>query len=104
MAVQNYSGYEAVFLSPPISLMVDSGLWLLLEATIGFIVGRGLGSLLGPRTVAVGLMTVLEVVLTPLFATNRIPYLLNVQRGLVGIATAHLEPSGLRSEEHTSEL
>ena len=95
MAVQNYSGYEAVFLSPPISLMVDSGLWLLLEATIGFIVGLGLGSLLGQRTVSVVLMIVLEVVLTPLFATNRIPYLLNVQRGLVGIATAHLEPSGL---------
>jgi hypothetical protein len=95
MAAQNYVAYTQNFLAPPISLMVGSGLWLLLEATIGFVVGLGLGSLLGQRTVSVILMIVLEVVLTPLFATARIPYLLNVQRGLIGIATAHLEPNGL---------
>jgi len=95
MAVQNYAGYTAVYLSPPISLMVESGLWLLMEAAIGFIVGLGLGSLLGQRTVSVILMIVLEVVLTPLLATARIPYLLNAQRAVLGIATAHLEPNGL---------
>jgi hypothetical protein len=94
-AEQNYSYYATFFLSPSISLMVESGLWLLLEATIGFIVGLGLGSLLGQRTVGVILMIVLEIILTPLFATTRIPYLLNVQRAVVGIATAHLEPNGL---------
>jgi hypothetical protein len=94
-AEQNYAYYSTFFLSPPISLMVESGLWLLLEAAIGFLVGLGLGSLLGQRTVGVILMIVLEVVLTPLFATARIPYLLNVQRAVVGIASAHLEPNGL---------
>jgi hypothetical protein len=95
MAEQNYAFYSTLFLSPPIALMVESGLWLLLEATIGFIVGLGLGSLLGQRTVAVILMIVLEVVLTPLFATARIPHLLNLQRSVFGVAAAHLEPNGL---------
>jgi hypothetical protein len=95
LAAQSYSQYQAHFLSPPISLMVGTGLWILLEATIGFMVGLGLGSLLGQRTVAVIIMIVLEIVLTPIFANARIPYMLNVQRGVVGIATAHLEPNGL---------
>jgi hypothetical protein len=95
MAPENYAQYAAIFLAPPISLMVGTGLWLLLEATIGFLVALGLGSLLGQRTVTVILMIVLEVVLTPIFATARIPYLTNVQRGLVGVATAHLQPNGL---------
>ncbi len=94
-AVQNYSAYKQIFLAPPISLMVGSGLWLLLEATIGFIVGLGLSSLTGQRTVSVIFMIVLEIVLTPIFSRVRIPYMTNVQRGIVGIATAHLEPNGL---------
>jgi hypothetical protein len=92
---QNYSYYSTLFLSPPISLMVEAGLWLLLETTIGFVVGLGLGSLLGQRTVGVILMIVLEVVLTPIFATAQIPHLVNLQRAIVGVASAHLEPNGL---------
>jgi hypothetical protein len=95
MAVQNYASYSQVFLAPSVTLMVESGMWLLLEATIGFIVGLGLGSLLGQRTVAVILMIVLEVILTPIMMQARVPYLINVQRAVVGIATAHLEPKGL---------
>jgi hypothetical protein len=95
IARQNYSSYSAQFLSPPISLMVKSGLWLELEATIGFIVGLGLASLLGQRTVAVILMIVLEIILTPIFSRARIPHLLNLQRAVVGVATAHLAPGGI---------
>jgi hypothetical protein len=91
----NYQAYRALYLTPPISLMVGSGLWLLLEATIGFVVGLGLGSLLGQRTISVILMIVLEVILTPIIGHGRIPYLINLQRSIVGIATVHLEPSGL---------
>jgi hypothetical protein len=75
--------------------MIDSGLWLELEALIGLIVGLGLASLLGQRTVAVILMLVLEIVLTPIFSRARIPYLLNLQRAVVGVATAHLAPGGI---------
>jgi hypothetical protein len=95
IAREDYSGYNAIFLSPSVSLMVQSGLWVELEATIGFIVGLGLASLLGQRTVAVVLMIVLEVILTPIFSRTSIPHLVNLQRGVVGLAMAHIEPSGL---------
>ena len=55
--------------------MIKSGLWLELEAVIGFVVGLGLGSLIGQRTVAVILMIVLEVILTPILSRARIPHL-----------------------------
>ena len=95
IAKQNYFAYSQEFLSPSTGLMVRTGLWLELEAAIGFIVGLGLGSLLGQRTVAVIIMLVYEVILTPLLARAHIAHLINVQRGLVGLATAHLEPAAL---------
>jgi len=95
IAKQNYSQYSKIFLYPSTSLMVKAGLWIELEATIGFIVGLGLASLMGQRTVPVILMIVLEIVLTPIFSRTVITHLINVQRGLVGLATAHLEPGGL---------
>lgn len=95
IASQNYSSYRTYFLYPSNSLMVRTGLWITLEATVGFIVGLGLGSLLGQRTVAVILMLVLEIVLTPIFSRAHIPHLSNLQRSVVGLATAHLEPGGL---------
>jgi hypothetical protein len=95
VARQDYSDYAKVFLYPSTSLMIKSGLWLELEAAVGFIVGLGLGSLLGQRTVAVILMIVLEIVLTPILSRTHIPHMINLQRSVVGLAVAHLEPSGL---------
>jgi hypothetical protein len=95
VAKQNYYAYSREFVSPSGGLMLRTGLWLELEAAIGFIVGLGLGSLLGQRTVAVIMMLVYEVILTPLLARAAIAHLINVQRGLVGLATAHLEPAAL---------
>jgi hypothetical protein len=95
IAAQDYADYHNNFLSPPFKLMVQSLLWLELETTIGFVVGLGLASLMGQRTVPVVLMIILEIVLTPLLATARIPHLINFQRALVGLATAHVEPNGL---------
>ena len=95
IAKQDYFDYSRYFLYPSTSLMVKSGLWIELEAIIGFIVGLGLSSLMGQRTVSVVLMIVLEIVLTPIFSHTVIPHLINVQRGIVGLATAHLEPGGL---------
>lgn len=95
IAKMNYADYARQFLYPSNSLMVKSGLWLELEAVIGFVVGLGLGSLIGQRTVAVVLMIVLEVILTPILSRARIPHLSNLQRAVVGLATAHLAPGGL---------
>jgi hypothetical protein len=95
IARRDYSGYATQFLYPSDSLMIKTGLWIELEAIIGLIVGLGLASLLGQRTVAVILMIVLEIVLTPIFSRAHIPHLLNLQRSVVGVAMAHLAPGGL---------
>ena len=95
VANQDYADYSTNFLSPSTSLMIDVGLWIALEATIGFIVGLGLASLMGQRTVPVILLIILELILTPIFSRHVITYMLNVQRGIVGVAMAHIEPGGL---------
>ena len=95
IARQDYQGYSEIFLAPSVGLMVRTGLWIELEVIVGFIVGLGLGSLLGQRTVAVILMIVLEIVLTPILSRANIPHMINLQRSVVGLAVAHLEPSGL---------
>jgi hypothetical protein len=95
IAGHDYADYSKVFLSPSVGLMVRTGLWIELEVIVGFIVGLGLGSLLGQRTVAVILMIVLEIVLTPILIRANIPHMINLQRSVVGLAVAHLEPSSL---------
>jgi hypothetical protein len=95
VALQDYPSYSTEFLYPSDSLMIKSGLWIELEAAIGFIVGLGLASLMGQRTVPVILMIVLEVVLTPIFSRARITHLLSLQRSIVGVAMGHLAPGGI---------
>jgi hypothetical protein len=95
VANQDYADYHSNFLVPSTTLMVQVGLWIALEATIGFMVGLGLSSLMGQRTVAVILLIVLELILTPIFSRHVISHLLNAQRGIVGVAMAHIEPGGL---------
>ena len=43
------------------------------EAIVGFIVGLGLSSLMGQRTVPVVLLIVFEIILTPLLSRTAIP-------------------------------
>ena len=95
VANQDYTDYSSNFLVPSTSLMVDVGLWIALEATIGFIVGLGLASLMGQRTVPVILLVVLELIMTPIFSRHVISHLLNVERGIVGVAMLHIEPGNL---------
>jgi hypothetical protein len=95
IADQDYRDYSRLFLRPSTALMVKAGLWIELEAIIGFIVGLGLASLLGQRTIAVVMMIVLEIILTPIFARARIPHFANAQRAVVGLAMAHIEPGAL---------
>ncbi|HWE65557.1 MAG TPA: hypothetical protein VG298_02825 [Acidimicrobiales bacterium] len=95
VANQNYSDYRANFIVPSNTLMIDVGLWIALEAALGFIVGLGLASLMGQRTVPVILLIVLELILTPVFSRHIISHILNLERGLVGVAMIHIEPGGL---------
>jgi hypothetical protein len=95
MANQNYSSYRVTFTVPSMSLMTDVGLWIALEAAVGFAVGLGLASLIGQRTVPIIVLVVLELILTPIFSRHVIAHLVNLERGIVGVAMIHLEPGGL---------
>lgn len=95
IAKQDYSDYSKQFLSPSNGLMVRTGLWIELEAAVGFIVGLGLASLIGQRTISVILMILLEVILTPLLLRAHIPHMINAQRSIVGVAMDHLGPAAM---------
>jgi hypothetical protein len=95
IANQDYPGYTALFLSPPDSLMIEAGLWIELEAIVTFTIGLGLASLMGQRTVPVILLFVLQIIVTPILSAVDIPHLQDLQRSIVGLAVARLEPSGL---------
>ena len=75
--------------------MAKIGLWLELDIGVGFLVGLGVGSLIGQRTVSTVLMIVLEIIVTPILAAHVIPYFINGQRVVVGIALDQLRPAGL---------
>ena len=73
IARQNYPGYASIVRCPSISLMIKAGLWIELEATVGFILGLGLASLMGQRTGPVILIIVLQLILTPILAVLPFP-------------------------------
>ena len=58
----NYTSDQLGDVNPPVNEMVKIGLWLELEVLIGFMVGLGLGSLMGQRTVSTILMVVFEII------------------------------------------
>jgi hypothetical protein len=75
--------------------MVRSGLWLELYLFIGFTLGLGLGSLMGQRTVPIIVLIVLEIIITPVLADHSLPYFLNGERLIVGVAMDQLKPAVL---------
>jgi hypothetical protein len=95
IANQDYSGYTSIFRYPSNSLMIKAGLWIELDAAVGFILGLGLASLMGQRTGPVILIIVLQMILTPILTGVAMPHLQDLQRSFFGLAMAHLEPSGL---------
>ena len=90
-----YTDQENGQLNPAVNEMVKIGLWLELDVGLGFMVGLGLGSLIGQRTVPIVLLVVLEIIVTPILAGHVIPYFLDGQRLVVGLAMDQLRPAGL---------
>jgi hypothetical protein len=90
-----YTSDEAGQLNPPVNEMAKIGLWLELDIGVGFLVGLGVGSLIGQRTVSTVLMIVLQIIVTPILAAHVIPYFVNGQRVVVGVALDQLRPAGL---------
>jgi hypothetical protein len=95
-----YSAYTADEISgskPADNEMAKIGLWLELEVGIGFLVGLGLGSLTGQRTITTIVLIALEIIVTPLLARVQLPHFIDGQRLIVGIAMDQLRPAGLAS-------
>ena len=93
-----YSAYvsaEIQVTNPPINEMIKIGLWLELDIGVGFLVGLGLGSLMGQRMVPTVLLIVLQIIITPLLASHVLPYFLDGQRLVFGIAMNQLRPAWL---------
>jgi len=90
-----YTNDQRTALIPAMNEMVKIGLWIELEVGIGLVVGLGLGSLIGQRTVASILMIVLEIIVTPILANVEIPHFVNGQRFVVGVAMDQLRPAGM---------
>ena len=95
IASQDYRGYASTLRRPPVSLMIQAGLWIELLVTVEFVLGLGLASLMGQRTGPVILLIVLQFILTPILSGLVLPHLQDLQRSVVGLAMTHLEPSGL---------
>jgi hypothetical protein len=83
--------------NPADNEMAKIGLWLELEVGIAFLVGLGLGSLTGQRTTTTIVLIALEIIVTPPLARTQIPYFIDGQRLLIGIAMDQLRPAGLAS-------
>ena len=75
--------------------MAKIGLWLELDVGIAFLVGLGLGSLTGQRTTTVIVMIALEIIVTPLLARTQLPYFIDGQRLVIGIAMDQFRPAAL---------
>jgi hypothetical protein len=87
--------HAASTVNVPAGGMAGCGLWLELYLLIGFTLGLGLSSLMGQRTVPVVLLTVLEIIITPVLADHPLPYFLNGERLVVGVAMDQLKPAAL---------
>ncbi len=94
---RDYVSAELSGSNPADNEMAKIGLWLELEIGIGFLVGLGLGSLTGQRTTTTVLLIALEIIVTPLLARAQIPYFIDGQRLLIGVAMDQLRPAGLAS-------
>ena len=91
----NYATTEAGTINPSATGMIKAGLWLELDLLIGFMVALGLGSLMGQRTVPIILLIFIEIVITPPLALHVLPYFIDGQRLLVGVAMDQLQPASL---------
>jgi ABC-type multidrug transport system permease subunit len=93
-----YASYTAAEISestPADNEMVKIGLWLELDVGIAFLVGLGFGALTGQRTTTVIVLIAFEIIVTPLLAHAQLPYFIDGQRLIIGVAMDQLRPAAL---------
>ncbi len=90
-----YTANEIAGSNPAVNEMLKIGLWLELVVGVGFLAGLGLGSLTGQRTLTTIVLIGLEIIVTPILADHVIPYFIDGQRLVVGVALDQLRPAAL---------
>ena len=91
----DYSSAEITSANPAMNEMAKIGLWLELDIGIAFLVGLGLGALTGQRTTTVIVLIAFEIIVTPLLAHTQLPYFIDGQRLIIGVAMDQLRPAAL---------
>lgn len=79
--------------APSARLVVVSGLWLGLVSALSLLVALAVSSIVGSRGTTIGIVFAWQIVVTPLLL--QIKTLGSLREGLLGAATARLEPSAL---------
>jgi ABC-type transport system involved in multi-copper enzyme maturation permease subunit len=95
VAQREFSSYQAEVAqntNPSVKEMIDVGLWLELIMVLGCVVGIGIGSVIGQRTISTILLIVLQILITPIAAISTIPDFIDGQRLIVGVAIDQLRP------------
>jgi hypothetical protein len=87
--------FGSVAATPDTHLLVITGLWLMLQVAVAYLLGLGLGALTGSRSVTIVILIAMQLVVTPILSQVSIPHLLNLQRAFVGVAISQIEPSAL---------
>jgi hypothetical protein len=93
-----YTDDEIAGSNPAVNEMAKIGLWIELEVAVGFLAGLGLGSLTGQRTLTIIVLIGLEIIVTPILAAHVIPYFIDGQRLVVGVALDQLRPAALGAQ------
>ena len=82
--------------APDLGLVVRSGAWIALQATVAFALALGVGSALGSRGMSVGLLLAWMLAVEPVLLA--IDVLGSFRIGLFGAAVRRLEPAALVSD------
>jgi hypothetical protein len=86
-----FAGYRTV---PSAALLVESGVWLLLSCSFWFVLALGLGSLVGSRSIVIGVLLAFQLAVTPILTS--IPALGVGRELLPDVALTRLAPHAVR--------
>src|SRR5437773_1968672 len=86
-------GFAGSLAAPSPTLLVESGIFLLGEVALGFVLALGLASLLGSRAQTVGILLAFRLALTPLILS--ITFLGSSREAIFGAAFDRLSPRAI---------
>jgi hypothetical protein len=86
-----FAGYRTV---PSPALLAESGAWLLLSCSFWFLLALGLGSLVGSRSIVMGVLLAFQLAVTPILSS--IPALGLGRELLPDVALTRLAPHAVR--------